>query len=85
MNVSILRRPAWVWYLGIGSLVTAMYMFVPPLKGNGPLINVLGLSGVVAVMAGGMGLLGLVGWALASGERERIRQMLRSALGDTGT
>ena len=30
MNVSILRRPAWVWYLGIGSLVTAMYMFVPP-------------------------------------------------------
>ena len=52
MNVSILRRPAWVWYLGIGSLVTAMYMFVPPLKGNGPLINVLGLSGVVAIVVG---------------------------------
>src|SRR5436309_1733164 len=29
-----------------------MYMFVPPLKGNGPLINVLGLSGVVAIVVG---------------------------------
>src|SRR6059058_4685972 len=48
----LVRRPAWVWYLGIGSLVTAMYMFVPPLKGNGPLINVLGLSGVVAIVVG---------------------------------
>src|SRR5256884_5832458 len=27
-------------------------MFVPPLKGNGPLINVLGLSGVVAIVVG---------------------------------
>jgi diguanylate cyclase (GGDEF)-like protein/PAS domain S-box-containing protein len=52
MSISILRRPAWVWYLAVGSLLTALYMFVPPLKGNGPLINVLGLAGVVAIVVG---------------------------------
>src|SRR5207249_27879 len=52
MNVSVLRRPAWVWYLAVGTLLTALYMFVPPLKGNGPLINVIGLSGVVAIVVG---------------------------------
>src|SRR5213080_607078 len=52
MNVSVLRRPAWVWYLPVGTLLTALYMFVPPLKGNGPLINVIGLSGVVAIVVG---------------------------------
>jgi diguanylate cyclase (GGDEF)-like protein/PAS domain S-box-containing protein len=49
---SALRRPAWVWYLAVGSLLTALYMFVPPFKGNGPLINLLGLSGVVAIVVG---------------------------------
>src|SRR5947209_6488735 len=52
MSISVLRRPAWVWYFAVGSLLTALYMFVPPLKGNGPLINVLGLSGVVAIVVG---------------------------------
>jgi diguanylate cyclase (GGDEF)-like protein/PAS domain S-box-containing protein len=52
MNLSLLRRPAWVWYLAVGTLLTALYMFVPPLKGNGPLINALGLAGVVAIVVG---------------------------------
>jgi diguanylate cyclase (GGDEF)-like protein/PAS domain S-box-containing protein len=52
MNRAVLRRPAWVWYLAVGSLLTALYMFVPPLEGNGPLINVIGLSGVVAIVVG---------------------------------
>src|SRR5881396_1939179 len=52
MSISVLRRPAWVWYLAVGSLLTALYMFVPPLKGNGPLINVLGLAGVLAIVVG---------------------------------
>jgi diguanylate cyclase (GGDEF)-like protein/PAS domain S-box-containing protein len=52
MNASVLRRPAWVWYLAVGTLLTALYMFVPPFKANGPLINVLGLMGVVAIAVG---------------------------------
>jgi diguanylate cyclase (GGDEF)-like protein/PAS domain S-box-containing protein len=52
MNLSVLRRPAWVWYLAVGTLLTALYMFVPPFKGNGPLINLLGLAGVVAIVVG---------------------------------
>jgi diguanylate cyclase (GGDEF)-like protein/PAS domain S-box-containing protein len=52
MIPSVLRRPAWVWYLTVGALLTVLYLFVPPFKGNGPLINVLGLSGVVAIIVG---------------------------------
>ena len=33
-------------------VLAALYLFVPPLKGAGPLINVLGFSGVVAIVAG---------------------------------
>jgi hypothetical protein len=48
-----LRRPhAWELYLAIGMLVTLLYWTVPPLKGSGPVINGLGLSGVVAVIVG---------------------------------
>lgn len=32
--------------------VTVLYVFVPPLQGSGPVINGLGLSGVLAVVAG---------------------------------
>ncbi|MGB8004276.1 MAG: hypothetical protein WCF27_08445, partial [Gaiellaceae bacterium] len=49
---SAVRRPIWVWYLAAGLGLTAVYLFFPPLKGNGPLINALGLSGVVAIVAG---------------------------------
>ena len=46
------RRRVWTIYLGIGVLLTAAYLAVPPLKGSGPLINVLGLSSSVAVAFG---------------------------------
>src|SRR2546421_12780523 len=47
-----LRRPAWAWSLAAGCGLRAVYLFFPPLKGNGPLINSLGLSGVVAIVVG---------------------------------
>ncbi len=47
-----IRRHAWWVYLAVGSLICALYVFVAPLKGSGPVINGLGLSGVVAVVAG---------------------------------
>ena len=47
-----MRRHAWWISLAVGSVVCALYVFVPPLKGSGPVINGLGLSGVLAVIAG---------------------------------
>jgi diguanylate cyclase (GGDEF)-like protein/PAS domain S-box-containing protein len=52
MNLLPTRKYAWIAYLGTTSLVTAFYLFVPFLAGNGPLINALGLSGVVAIVVG---------------------------------
>ena len=47
------RRPSlWQCYLAGGAVVTALYALVPPFKGNGPVINLLGLSGVIAVVVG---------------------------------
>ena len=46
------RRLAWAWYFGATCALTGLYLFVPPLAGNGPLINGLGLSGVVAIVVG---------------------------------
>jgi diguanylate cyclase (GGDEF)-like protein/PAS domain S-box-containing protein len=46
------RDRVWLWYLAVASGLTALYLFAPPLAGNGPLINALGLSGVVAIVAG---------------------------------
>jgi diguanylate cyclase (GGDEF)-like protein/PAS domain S-box-containing protein len=46
------RGRIWVIYLAVGVLLTAAYLWFPPLKGNGPLINLLGLSGTVAVAVG---------------------------------
>jgi diguanylate cyclase (GGDEF)-like protein/PAS domain S-box-containing protein len=46
------RGRAWVAYLAVGGLLTAAYLWFPPLQGNGPLINLLGLSGSVAVAVG---------------------------------
>jgi diguanylate cyclase (GGDEF)-like protein/PAS domain S-box-containing protein len=42
----------WVAYLCLGSLLLGLYVFVPPLKANGPLINGLGLSSSVAIALG---------------------------------
>ena len=46
------RKHVWWAYLIVGAVVCALYLFVAPLKGSGPVINGLGLSGVVAVLAG---------------------------------
>jgi hypothetical protein len=42
----------WQLYLAFGGIGTALYSVVPPFVGSGPLINLLGLSGVVAVIVG---------------------------------
>jgi hypothetical protein len=46
------REQVWIWYLAGTCVLTALYLFAPPLAGNGPLINALGLSGVVAIVVG---------------------------------
>ena len=43
---------AWVAYLAIGALMCLLYVAVPPFRGSGPLMNVLGLTPVVAILAG---------------------------------
>jgi diguanylate cyclase (GGDEF)-like protein/PAS domain S-box-containing protein len=48
-----MRRPAlWQAYLLVGALLTACYVWLPPLAGSGPVMNVLGLSPVVAILVG---------------------------------
>ena len=46
------RGRAWLIYLAAGLVFTAAYLWFPPLKGNGPLFNLLGLSSSVAVALG---------------------------------
>ncbi|MDX6508225.1 MAG: hypothetical protein QOG06_2869 [Gaiellaceae bacterium] len=50
--VSSWRSHLWAWYVGAGGALAALYLFVPPFKGSGPLINALGFSGVVAIVVG---------------------------------
>ena len=48
-----IRRPAlWQLYLGAGALLAALYVWVPPFAGSGPVFNLLGLSPVVAIVVG---------------------------------
>ena len=44
--------PAWAVYLALGAVLCALYVAVPPLKGSGPLMNLIGLSPVVAILVG---------------------------------
>ena len=46
------RGRAWVLYLATGALLTVAYVSFPPLKANGPLINLLGLSSSIAIAVG---------------------------------
>ena len=46
------RGRAWILYLAIGALLTGAYLWFPPLKANGPLINLLGLSSSIAIAVG---------------------------------
>jgi diguanylate cyclase (GGDEF)-like protein/PAS domain S-box-containing protein len=48
----LLRTHAWWIYLAACTLLTAAYVLVPPLKGQPVMMNALGFSGVVAVLAG---------------------------------
>ena len=46
------RAHAWAVYLVAGGVLTAAYLWFPPLVGSGPVINVLGLSSSVAIAVG---------------------------------
>jgi diguanylate cyclase (GGDEF)-like protein/PAS domain S-box-containing protein len=43
---------AWMAYLGAGALLCLLYVAVPPFHGSGPVMNLLGLSPVIAILAG---------------------------------
>jgi diguanylate cyclase (GGDEF)-like protein/PAS domain S-box-containing protein len=47
-----MRSRIWALYLGLTGALMLVYLFFPPLAGNGPLINLLGFSGVAAIVAG---------------------------------
>ena len=44
--------PLWQAYLISGVLLCALFVFVPPFAGSGPVFNLLGLSPVVAILIG---------------------------------
>jgi diguanylate cyclase (GGDEF)-like protein/PAS domain S-box-containing protein len=46
------RSYAWLAYLGVSILLTGAYLFLPALTGNGPLINLIGLSSPIAIAIG---------------------------------
>jgi diguanylate cyclase (GGDEF)-like protein/PAS domain S-box-containing protein len=46
------RNRLWFYYLLGGALLTAAYLWFPPLKASGPLINLLGLSSSIAIGVG---------------------------------
>jgi diguanylate cyclase (GGDEF)-like protein/PAS domain S-box-containing protein len=46
------RRLLWWVYLIAGAVLCLLYMLVPPFKASGPVINGLGLYGVLGVVAG---------------------------------
>ncbi len=48
----ITRARLWQAYLAAGTLLCALYVWVPPFAGSGPVMNVIGLSPVVAIVAG---------------------------------
>jgi diguanylate cyclase (GGDEF)-like protein/PAS domain S-box-containing protein len=44
--------PLWQVYLAAGALLCALYVWVPPFAGSGPVFNLLGLSPVIAIVVG---------------------------------
>jgi diguanylate cyclase (GGDEF)-like protein/PAS domain S-box-containing protein len=52
MSLRRSRENVWWLYGAFAALLAGLYMFVPPLKGAGPLFNVVGISGVAAIVAG---------------------------------
>ena len=51
-EVRVRAPAAWLLYLGLGALICCLYVFVPPFEASGPVINLLGLSPVLAIVAG---------------------------------
>ena len=45
-------RHAWKFFLAAGVVLLALYLFVEPLAGSAPIMNVLGLAPVVAIIVG---------------------------------
>ncbi len=48
----VLASRAWVLFLAAGGVLLALYLFVPPLAGSAPVMNVLGLAPVLAILVG---------------------------------
>ena len=46
------RTTAWAVYLAAGTVLCGLYLAVPPFKGSGPLMNLIGLSPVLAILLG---------------------------------
>jgi len=46
------RSRTWIWFIAGTSALAGLYMFVPPFKGFGPLLNTVGFAGVAAIVAG---------------------------------
>ena len=51
-RVSTRSRHYWWLYLAAGAILCGLYVFVPPFRGSGPVINGLGLYGVIGVVGG---------------------------------
>jgi diguanylate cyclase (GGDEF)-like protein/PAS domain S-box-containing protein len=51
-GVTVRRTPLWAAYLLVGALATAAYLWLPPLKGSGPVMNLIGLTPVAAIAIG---------------------------------
>jgi diguanylate cyclase (GGDEF)-like protein/PAS domain S-box-containing protein len=49
---SFARPHAWQIYLALGAVGAFLYELVPPFKGYAPLLNLMGLSAVIAVVVG---------------------------------
>ena len=47
-----MQANAWVGYLVVSGILAFLYLFTSPLAGNGPLINMLGLSSPIAIAIG---------------------------------
>ena len=45
-------RSAWIAYLGVGALLCLLYVTVSPFRGSGPVMNFIGLTPVIAILAG---------------------------------
>ena len=51
-GVTVRRTPLWTAYLLVGAFATAAYLWLPPFKGSGPLMNLIGLTPVLAIAYG---------------------------------